>query len=151
MMKEMSNTYSADNAAWRKKLETIVARLSDRDLARPVNHGWTVGGLLAHMAFYDCRAVVLLERWKTNAMGPSPLDIDVVNDAMKPLCNAVAPAELRRLVMEAARGVDAAIDALDPGFLARIETDGKPVRLNRALHREHHLEQIEKALGGTAS
>lgn len=151
MMKGMSNRYSADNAAWSKKLEALVARLSDRDLARPANHGWSVGGLLAHLAFYDYRALVLLERWKTNAIGPSPLEVDVANDATRPLFNAVAPGELRRLVVEAARGVDAAIDALDPGFLARVEVDGTVVRLNRALHREHHLEQVEKALAGTAS
>ena len=143
----MSNAYSSDNAAWRKKLETLVQRLSDRDFARPAgDHGWTVGGLLAHLAFYDYRALAILERWKTNPIGPSPLDTDVANDAMKPLFNAVAPVDLRRIVVEAARAIDAAIDALDPGFLARVEKDGTVVRLSRALHREHHLAQVEKAL-----
>jgi predicted nuclease of predicted toxin-antitoxin system len=46
---------------------------------------------------------------------------------------------------KAAIAIDAAIDTLDSDFLARIETEGKPFRLNRASHREHHLEQIEKA------
>jgi len=145
----MSNVYFADNEAWRKKLEALIERLSDRDLERPAGrHGWTVGGVLAHLAFYDYRALAILKKWETNAIGPSALDTDVANDAMRPLLNGVAPGALRRIVVEAARAIDSAIDALDPGFLARIEKDGTVVRLSRALHREHHLAQVEKALPG---
>jgi len=143
----MGNAYSRDNEAWRKKLESLAGRLSDEDFLRPAgDHGWTVGGVLAHMAFYDYRVLAILERWKTSAIGPSPHDTDIINDAMKPLFNAVRPAELRRIVVEAARAVDVAIDGLDPGFLARIDKEGTEVRLSRAHHREHHLGQIEKAL-----
>ncbi|MGA2379540.1 MAG: hypothetical protein ABSG85_09545 [Spirochaetia bacterium] len=143
----MSNTYSAQNAVWREKLISLTKRLSDKDLGRDAGgSGWTVGGLLGHMAFYDLRSVALLERWKKAGIVPSPLDIDIVNDAARPLLNAVAPGEMKRLVVDAAMAVDAAIDALEPDFLSRIETEGKPFRLNRAGHREHHLEQIEKAL-----
>jgi hypothetical protein len=98
------------------------------------------------MAFYDIRAVALLARWKKDGISPSPNDVDIVNDATRPLFNAVPPGEMKRIVIEAAAAIDAAIDGLDPAFLAKIETEGKPVRLNRAAHREHHLEQIEKAL-----
>jgi len=146
----MSNVYSADNAAWGKKLDSLVQRLSGRDLERPAGGpGWTVGGLLAHLAFYDYRALVILKKWETNAVGPSPLDVDVVNDALKPLFNAMAPDGIRRLVCEAAQAIDAAIDAMDPGLLAQIEKVGTPVRLNRAAHRGHHLAQVEKALPGS--
>ena len=143
----MSNAYSTENHAWRERLTATLKRLADQDLARPAGGpGWTVNGLLAHLAFYDLRAARLIEHWKSHAIEPSPLDIDISNDAMKPLLNAVAHHEIRRLVMEAAEAVDTAIEALDPGFLARIEAEGKPVRLNRAAHREHHLQQIEAAL-----
>lgn len=143
----MSNAYSAQNAVWREKLISLTKRLSDKELGRQAGEsGWTVGGLLGHMAFYDLRSVALLERWKKDGIAPSPLDIDIVNDAARPLLNAVAPGEMKRLVVDAAVAVDAAIDALEPDFLSRIEPEGKPFRLNRAGHREHHLEQIEKAL-----
>jgi len=143
----MSNAYSAQNAAWRQKLIALTARLSDRDLGRAAGGpGWTVGGLMGHLAFYDIRATVLLARWKKDGLSPSPNDVDVVNDATRPLLNAVAHHEIRRLVVEAATAIDAAVDSLDPGVLAKVESDGKPVKLNRAAHREHHLEQIEKAL-----
>ncbi len=143
----MNNLYSAKNKMWREKLVALVKRLSDTDLAKPAGGpGWTVNGLLAHMAFYDLRAVRLIEHWKSNAVADSPLDINVANDATKPLFNAVAHHEIRQIAIQAAEAIDAAIDALDPGFLARIEETGKPVRLDRAAHRVHHLSQIESAL-----
>ncbi len=143
----MKNAYSEQNRVWREKLVALVKRLSDSDLGKPAGGpGWTVNGLLAHLAFFDLRAVRIIEHWKSHAVADSPLDIDVVNDATKPLFNAVAHHEIRQVAIQAAEAVDAAIDALDPGFLARIEEVGKPVRLNRAAHREHHLAQIESAL-----
>jgi hypothetical protein len=143
----MSNAYSEQNAAWREKLIAVTRRLSDADLGRAAGGpGWTVAGLLGHLAFYDLRASVLLARWKKDGITASPNDVDIVNDATKPLFNAVDHHEIRRLVVEAATTIDAAIDALDPAFVAKVEAEGKPVRLNRAAHRELHLEQIEKAL-----
>ena len=143
----MSNAYSAQNALWREKLISHAKRLTDKDLGRQAGgSGWTVGGLLGHLALYDLRHAAILERWKKAGISTSPLDIDIVNDATRPLFNAVAPNEVKRLVVEAAVAIDAAIDALDPDLLSRIETEVKPFRPNRAAHREHHLEQIEKAL-----
>jgi hypothetical protein len=143
----VSSAYSARNAAWREKLIALVSRLSEKDMGRTAGgSGWTVGGLLGHLAFYDLRAAEVLSRWKKDGITPSPLDIDIANDASRPLLNAVDPTQVKGLVVEAASAIDAAIDALEPEFITRIETEGKPFRLDRAGHREHHLEQIEKAL-----
>lgn len=143
----MSNGYSEQNAAWRGKLVALARRLSEKDMGMPAGGtGWTVTGLLGHIAFYDQRALALLSKWKKDGISPSPLDVDIVNDALRPFLNAIAPREMKRLAVEAAEAIDAAIDALDPELLSRIETEGKPVRLNRAAHREHHLALIEKAL-----
>lgn len=143
----MSNGYSEQNAVWRGKLVALTRRLSEKDMGRLAGGpGWTVTGLLGHLAFYDQRALALLTKWKRDGISPSPHDMDIVNDATRPILNAVAPREMKRLVVEAAEAIDAAIDALEPEFLSRIETDGKPVKLSRAAHREHHLAQIEKAL-----
>ena len=104
----MSNEYTAVNAAWRKKLLALTDRLSDADMARMVSgQGWTVGVALGHLAFWDQRARVLLKRWKAGGIGDSPNDIDVVNDSMIPFLKAIPPAEVRRLVREAAEGIDA--------------------------------------------
>jgi hypothetical protein len=144
----MSNAYSANNAGSRETLHALIGRLSDADMARPAGGpGWTIGGLLGHMAFWDQRAIVLLAKWKSSPMAPSAVDVDVVNESMRPFLNAIPPATIRKMTRDAAAAIDAAIDALTPEVLARVETEGKPVRLDRGAHREHHMAQILKALG----
>ena len=143
----MSNAYSAKNKLWREKLAALVKRLTDEDLAKPAGGpGWTVNGLLGHLAFWDLRAVRLIEHWKSGAVGPAGIDIDIVNESMRPFLNAVAHHEIRRLSVDAAESIDAVIDGLDAGFLARIEDVGKPVHLDRSSHRTHHMSQIERVL-----
>jgi hypothetical protein len=143
----MSNAYTEQNRVWRDALARIAEKLSDADAARPAGgHGWTVAGLLGHIAFWDQRALVLLKKWKAQGISPTSVDVDVVNDAMKPIVCALPAGVISRLVLECARAIDAEIDSLDPAFLARVEAEGKPVRLNRADHRQHHIEQIGKAL-----
>jgi hypothetical protein len=144
----MGNEYTAANAAWRDNIFALTERLSDEDIARVAGGpSWTVGVALCHLAFWDHRASVLLKKWKAGGIADSPNDIDVVNDSMLPFLKAIPPAEVRRLVREAAEGIDAEIDSLAPDFLARVESDGRPVRLDRSKHREHHAAQIEKAMG----
>ena len=144
----MGNEYTAANAAWRDQLFALMERLSDKDMAGEAGGpGWTVGVALCHLAFWDHRASVLLKKWKAGRITNSPNDIDVVNDSMLPFLKAIPPAEVRRLVREAAESIDIEIDSLAPEFLARVESDGKSLRLDRGKHREHHVAQIKKALG----
>ncbi len=143
----MSNPYSSRNAEWRGRLAARARRLTDAQMDLPAGGpGWTVKVVLGHLAFWDRRAIILLDRWKQEGISPSAVDINAINDSMRPFLAAIPGPEVKRLAREAAEAIDAAIDALDPGLLSKIETDGKPVRLDRAAHREHHLAQIEKAL-----
>jgi hypothetical protein len=57
-------TFITQNDAERGRLQSLVARLSDADLVRPMPAGWTVAGVLAHLAFWDQRILDLLERWE---------------------------------------------------------------------------------------
>ncbi|MGD0725624.1 MAG: maleylpyruvate isomerase N-terminal domain-containing protein [Spirochaetia bacterium] len=143
----MSNQYTPPNSAERAHLDRVIARLSPSDYGRPAGGpGWTIGGLLAHLAFWDNRALVLLAKWKKEGIGPSLIDTDVFNESMRPLCNAVPVEVIAKMAVETAAAIDEEIDSLSPDFLAKVERDGTPVRLNRGLHRSHHLAQVEKAI-----
>ena len=142
----MANRYSQPNKVERDHLRAVVARLSDAQLALPAGaHGWTVGGLLAHVAFWDRRAVVLMERWKKGSLGSPPGDVDVVNDTIRPFLVALPPRRAAELALETAEAIDNEIDSLSVDMLERVEANGQP-RLDRASHRADHLEQIEKAI-----
>jgi hypothetical protein len=145
----MSMSYVEANAKGRERLRTLVSGLSDENLALSVGDGWTVGSLLAHLAFWDYRVLVLIRRWKAEGIGRSPIDIDGVNDATKPLFLAIPGPEAARLALSAADAVDVELEnlpeSLRPGVDALVQ-EGK-FRLNRALHRNEHLDQIEWTLG----
>lgn len=120
--------------------------MSDADLSRTLYDGWTVAAVLAHVAFYDLRALALLQKWERGEGKPSPIDPDAINAAMQPLCLAIPPRQAARLAVAAADSVDQKIETLAPEVLSAIRAAGNPVNLNRAEHRGEHLEQIERAL-----
>ncbi len=142
----VSNPYTHDNTVERERLAALADRLTDEELARPVSAGWTVAGLLAHLAFWDQRALLLLDKWKQDGISPSPIDEDVINEAMRGHCIAIPPRAAAQMAVACAAAIDQAIDQLDPDLLPRVETDGKTVHLSRAAHRGAHLDEIELAL-----
>ena len=144
-------TYIARNDAERARLRALVARLSDADLARPMPGGWTVAAVLAHLAFWDQRIMVLLERWEQSPSAVprviNEADVDWVNDAAKPHFLAMPPRRAAELAVAIAEAVDAKVAALPDDLLARNEVAGKPLSMTRSVHREEHLDEIERALG----
>ena len=143
------NPYSEKNAASLQDLAIFVESLSDQQLAAPMPAEWTVAGVLAHLAFWDFRAVTLIEKWQKEGIGSSPNDTDVVNEATRPFFNALAPEQTVELVLRLGRQVDEMIDSLDAEFLKLIEEKGTTVRLDRAHHRYCHLDEMKSVLNLT--
>ena len=135
-----------ENTRQRERLRALLARINDQDLARPLGDGWTVAGFLGHLAFWDSRALLLIKRWKQTGVKPSPVDVDGINDAMKPLLLAIPPRRIAEMAMEAATAIDKEIEVLSPDLIAQIEAQGTNFRLNRGLHRKAHMDQIETAI-----
>lgn len=87
----MNNPYVQANAGERDHLAPRVNRLTAAELSQPLAAGWRVAGALAHLAFWDLRALTLLKKWRQEGIGPSPFGTDVVNEATRALCNAISP------------------------------------------------------------
>jgi hypothetical protein len=125
-----------------------VSRLTYEELDLPAGDGWTVADILAHLAFWDNRVLELIRRWKKVGVGRSPIDIDNVNDGMKPLCLAIPGRKAASLAVDAAEAVDAELghlpEDLKPGIRALVQ-EGR-FRLDRSFHRQEHLDQIDKIL-----
>ncbi len=140
--------YQASNAASLERLRDLVHGLSDADLARDVGEGWTVTTTLAHMGFYDARVLALFRRWEAGGeVADSPLDAGIINDAKQPYLQLLPGRATADLTLQLAEACDAAVAALTPEQLARHAAAGWPARLDRAHHRQDHLEQIERVLG----
>ena len=61
----MDRAHVAENDAERERMRSVIARLSDDGLSRPMPAGWTVAAVLAHIGFWDARAMFLLDKWGT--------------------------------------------------------------------------------------
>ncbi len=138
----------AANASGRERLRIVVEHLSDAELALAAGAGWTVAAILAHLAFWDLRVFELIQRWKAEGVGRSPIDVDNVNDAMKPLCLAIPGREAARLALRAAEMVDEALENVPEELRSGIDEliQANRFRADRSLHRHEHLDQIEKLL-----
>lgn len=140
-----------ENDSQRQRLRDFVAKVTDTELKRPLEAGWTVAAVLGHVAFWDQRTLLLLERWSRDGTFPSPeLDgpsIDWINDAAKPMLLAVPPREMANLALSIADAVDRKVASLPDDFMSRNPAAAKQVTLLRAEHRREHLDEIEGALG----
>jgi hypothetical protein len=139
-------SYIEENTKSRERLQAVVSRLSEEELSLPVR--WLTAAFLVHLAFWDFRVLALMQRWKNEPVAASPIDVDIVNDATKPLCLAIPPREAVKIVLSAAEAVDAELEQfpedLLPGITALVQ-EGK-FRLDRSLQRNEHMDQIEKIL-----
>ena len=142
------STLLMDNKVWADRLSDLVAQLSDTDLTRPLEAGWTVSSILAHLTFWDIRIVTLLEKWsREEAIGPSEIDSDVINEVARRQFLTIPPRTAAEMAVTWSRKANAAIEALTPQTAAEILAKAPNVRLDRTHHRQAHIEEIEAALG----
>ncbi|HSR48867.1 MAG TPA: DinB family protein [Anaerolineales bacterium] len=142
----MAESYVEENERSRQRLESLAARLTAEDLAQSTDYGWSVGALFAHLAWWDRRVLVLLRRWKARGFEDSPIDSEAVNDSLKPLCHGLEPSTAVRLCLAAAAETDDEAADASPELIEQIARSSTHFRLNRAIHRNAHLDHIEALL-----
>jgi hypothetical protein len=144
-------SFEAANVGATAELADLIAGLSDDDFRRSGEDDWSIGVLLAHLAFWDR---MVIARWDRSAAEgtPSPDDLpdfvaDLVNEALVPTWRSLTSTETATLVLDAAADVDVLVAALpDTSIDAAVEA-GRERLLDRSLHRRDHLVQIRAILG----
>ena len=141
--------YIAENEAELRRLHDLLDRLSDEQLSRPMEAGWTVAAVLAHMALWDYRIVVELDRWGADGDGPVPTyeeeAVDWINDATKPIFLAMPPRIAARTALDAAEAADRAVAGMTDDLLAKNDEIGTIINPVRAEHRREHVDELERA------
>jgi hypothetical protein len=138
--------FVAKNNTERKNLVAFARGLSAEELRHPMEAGWTVSAVLAHLAFWDLRALTLLQKWLKEGVTPSPIDTDVFNEATRRLFLVIEGQAAVELACSAAEAVDQVIAQLSPEMVNSIQTIATNVRLERAAHRRLHIGEIQQAL-----
>lgn len=130
------------NAASLSRLRAFTARRGDEELGRPLGNGWTAAAEIAHLAFWDRRAAIILDRWRRDGMSPSPTDVDVINDALLP--QWLLPPHLAvDDALAAGEEINAKIASLADELIDAIAKGGV-IRLDRSRHRTDHLDELER-------
>jgi hypothetical protein len=142
----MDKSFIDKNRRERQRLQDLVERITDEELKIPMWRGWTIATVLAHLAFWDQRALVLMQKWKKNRVAPSPIDDDVTNDALPPLLDAIPPRMAANLAVSAAEGIDLELESASDHMINDIARLGDRFRLYRSDHRKIHLDQIDSRL-----
>jgi DinB family protein len=147
----VDRSHQAQNDKERARLEALVGRLSDADLQRPMPGGWTVASVLAHLAYWDQRTYLLLDRWQREGSAPKGFEeahVDWINDAAKPMFLALPPRRAAELAVAIAEATDRKVASLPDDLVSRSAAPGSAITLSRATHRREHLDEIERALKG---
>lgn len=140
-------SYIEANTRERERLRALVEGLDDDALSSPVNEFWTVAGVLAHVAFWDQRILVLSEKidrgepWDASDTEP---EADWLNDTTRPLLLAIAPREAAQLALRIAERTDARVAEVGPRLWP--SDPDCPISALRYEHRGEHLDEIEAAL-----
>lgn len=142
----MDRPFVVENAKERERLRALIKGLTDQDLRHPMGTDWTVAVALAHLAFWDRRSLVLIQKWEDDGVAPCPIDIDVINEALLPLWLALPPRAAAELALSSAEAIDRELEEAPDTLIAAIESLGEKHRLYRSEHRKMHLDQIEEVL-----
>jgi len=142
----MDRPFVVENDRERKRLQKLVERITDEELSLPMWGAWTIAAAFAHLAFWDQRSLVLMQKWRKTGVAPSPIDNDVTNDALLPLCLEIPPKVAANLAVTAAEAIDLELERASDNLIADIGKLGERFRLYRSDHRKVHLDQVENLL-----
>ncbi len=133
------------NRASTARMKSTVGELSDLQLNNVLPNGWTISVTLAHLAFWDKRVSRVIEvAQKEGKVIRTELDIQL-NDIIEPFLRAIPPAEAVRLALESAEKLDQQLEACSTEMIAQLEAESSRW-VDRSLHRNDHLDEIEKFL-----
>lgn len=133
------------NRASTNHIRHLVERLSGEEMRHPVGEHWTVAITLAHLAFWDRRVMLVLDRTEQDRKLFIP-EIDlIVNEIALPFWEAIPPQEAARLAIETAQALDKRLEEFPPELIEELYDFNQRFVL-RALHREEHLAEVEAAM-----
>ena len=138
------------NRVQTERLRALAGRLTSEMLAVRLPNGWTVAVALAHIAFWDRQRLCLMRRWAAGNWCNGGYDGELFNEVLLPFLEMIPADRVAALAVETAEEVDAFLLAVpDEVVEAALARPDRP-NLDRGMHREGHLDQIEQALVGWA-
>jgi len=138
-------TYKEQNRTSRERIRTLTDPLTDAELQTKVGEHWTVSVALIHIAWWDRRALHILDISEKEGKVVIPQIDVIVNDLSLTLWAAVPAREAIRITIESAEALDKRLEEYSPALLDELYNVNKRFVI-RALHRNEHLDEVDAAL-----
>lgn len=143
----MDKSLVNENTKSRERLRKFVAGATDAELKLVIyKEGWTIAVMLGHLAFWDERRRVMIKVWKKEGVSATPYEWDIINDTLIPILLAVPPRQAAELAVITAEKLDKELEELPADMIKAIEALNEPTTLDRAHHRNMHLDEIDALL-----
>ena len=136
------------NTTSRQRLHQLVERLNEDDFSRQVTDDWTVAAPLASLAFWDHSCLARWDEFDRNGSFVSLSDatVELINTASLPAWLAIPGPTAAELVVRAAEEADNRTERLSAAALTYVVAHDRAFILDRASHRNAHLDEIEQLL-----
>ena len=141
-----SDEIAQSNRTQTERLRALARRLTPEMLAVRLPRGWTVAVALAHLAFWDRQRLCFMRRLAAGDSCHGGYDGEVFNEVLLPFLEMIPADRVAALAVETAEEVDAFLLAVpDEVVESALARPDRP-NLDRGMHREYHLDRIERAL-----
>jgi hypothetical protein len=141
---------SLENDAAREELKELGNRLDPEAYSYSMGSSWTLASSLCHLAFWDRRALFLLEQWEqSGTVETTRLEsrsVDSINHAVNLIALQVPGPAAMSLALESAAAVDSFLETMKEELAEKIREAGFERFLRRSLHRREHLRKIYSVL-----
>jgi hypothetical protein len=129
------------------RFESVVGSLDRVEPALKTTSGWTIAGTLGHLAFWDDWVRARWTYWLGGGgFHDLPDDLtDLVNAAGQRAWEAIRPDRAKSVALEAAQSVVQVLDQLPTLALQDALSTGRFAMVDRSIHWEPHLNEIETA------
>jgi hypothetical protein len=102
----VSLAFAESNRLQTERLKRIVQHLPENMFAMRLPNGWTISGILAHVAFWDRQRLCLMRRWASGNMCNGGYDGNLFNETMQPLLEMIPHELVVKATIQAAEEVD---------------------------------------------
>ncbi len=143
----MDRSFVEKNRASNERLRLLVGHLTEEQLGRKMGTDWTVAIALAHLAFWDRRVQLVLDGTERDGKLLAVEINVIVNDVLLPIWAAIPVREAARLAIETAQALDQRLETFPPALLEQVNAHN-PRWVQRSLHRNEHLDEMDRALKG---
>src|SRR4030042_2960206 len=131
-----------------ERMRKIINQISVEEFSINIGSEWTISITLAHLALWDQRVVFVIESAIKNGKLHAPFYDDQLNDILTPLLKAIPPNEAAGLAIIMAERVDNELEKCPKEILEEMKKVNSRL-VERSIHRNLHVEEIENAINNS--